>query len=120
MKIRIGYELIYDCPQPTSMILTLSVRYTRVSGIMVLDHLITALPVPLTAYRGRFGNRCSRIVALRGMFSLSADVHMRDTGQLNVLISQAIQTPVEELPDGTLVFLLGSRNCETDRLSETA
>ena len=26
MKIRIGYELIYDCPQPTPMILTLNVH----------------------------------------------------------------------------------------------
>jgi hypothetical protein len=28
--------------------------------------------------------------------------------------------PVEELPDEALVFLLGSRYCETDRLSEIA
>ena len=35
MKIRIGYELIYDCPQPTPMILTLSVHYSRVSDIIV-------------------------------------------------------------------------------------
>ena len=33
MKIRIGYELIYDCPQPTPMILTLNVHYTRVSDL---------------------------------------------------------------------------------------
>ena len=30
------------------------------------------------------------------------------------------QHPVEDLPDEVLVFLLGSRYCETDRLSETA
>ena len=51
MKIRIGYELIYDCPQPTPMILTLSVHYTRVSDIIIPDHLIADPPVPLTAYR---------------------------------------------------------------------
>jgi hypothetical protein len=49
MKIRIGYELIYDCPQPTPMILTLSVHYTRVSDIISPDPLIADPPVPLTA-----------------------------------------------------------------------
>ena len=51
MKIHIGYELIYDCPQPTPMILTLSVHYTRISDMIIPDHLITDPPVPLTAYR---------------------------------------------------------------------
>ena len=70
MKIRIGYELIYDCAQPTPMILTLSVHYTRVSDIIIPDHLIAEPPVPLTAYRDSFGNWCSRIVAPKGPFRL--------------------------------------------------
>ena len=52
MKIRIGYELVYDCPQPTPMILTLSVHYTRVSDMIVPDHMIADPPVPVSAYRG--------------------------------------------------------------------
>ena len=47
MQISIGYELIYDCPQPTPMILTLNVHYTRVSDIIVPDHLIAEPPVPI-------------------------------------------------------------------------
>ena len=120
MKIRIGYELIYDCPRPTPMILTLSVHYTRVSDMITPDHLIADPPVPLTAYRDSFGNWCSRIVAPKGLVRLSADALVKDTGQPDVVVSAARQTPVEELPDETLLFLLGSRYCETDRLSETA
>ncbi len=120
MKIHIGYELIYDCPQPTPMILTLSVHYTRASDIIIPDYLITDPPVPLTAYRDNFGNWCSRIVAPKGQIKLSADGLIRDTGKPDVIVPRAIQTPVEKLPDETLVFLLGSRYCETDRLSETA
>jgi predicted N-formylglutamate amidohydrolase len=120
MKIRIGYELIYDCPQPTPMILTLSVHYTRVSDIIIPDHLIADPPVPLTAYRDSFGNWCSRIVAPKGLVRLSTDALVKDTGQPDLVVSAARQTPVEELPDETLLFLLGSRYCETDRLSETA
>ena len=31
VKIRVGYELIYECPQPTPMVLMLNVHYSRVS-----------------------------------------------------------------------------------------
>ncbi|SJM95614.1 transglutaminase-like domain-containing protein [Crenothrix polyspora] len=120
MKIRIGYEIIYDCPQPTPMIVTLNVHYTRVSDLIIPDHLITDPPVPLTAYRDNFGNWCSRIIAPTGQLKLSTDAIIRDTGQPDRVNFGAKQTPVENLPDDTLVFLLGSRYCETDRLSETA
>ncbi len=120
MKIRVGYELIYDCPQPTPMILTLSVHYSRIADILIPDQLITDPPVPLTAYRDSYGNWCSRIVAPRGLLKLSADGLVRDTGQPDVVAWQARQIPVQELPDETLLFLLGSRYCETDHLSETA
>ena len=120
MKIRIGYEMVYDCPQPTPMILTLSVHYTRVSDMIQPDHLIADPPVPMTAYRDSFGNWCSRIVAPKGLLKLSTDALVRDTGQPDIVVWHAKQTPVEALPDDTLLFLLGSRYCETDRLSETA
>lgn len=120
MKIRVGYELIYECPQPTPMILTLSIHYSRVSDIVIPDHLVADPPVPITAYRDSFGNWCSRIVAPEGLVRLSADALVRDSGEPDVIVPDARQTPVEELPDETLLFLLGSRYCETDRLSETA
>ena len=120
MKIRIGYELIYDCPQPTPMIVTLSVHYTRVSDLIIPDHLIAEPPVPLTAYRDSFGNWCSRIIAPQGQLRLSTDALVRDTGQPDMVVPQARQTPVDELPDETLLFLLGSRYCETDLLSQAA
>jgi len=102
------------------MILTLNVHYTRVSDIIIPDHLIADPPVPLSAYRDSFGNWCSRIVAPTGLLRLSTDALVKDSGQPDVIVPQARQTPVEELPDETLLFLLGSRYCETDRLSETA
>ena len=120
MKIRIGYELSYECPQPTPMIFTLSVHYSRVSDVLVPDHLRADPPVPITAHRDSFGNWCSRIVAPAGQVRLSADAVVRDAGHPDVAAPQARQLPVEALPDETLVFLLGSRYCETDRLSDVA
>ena len=55
MKIRLGYEIAYECPQPTPMILMLSVHYSRISDLMVTDHLIADPPVPLTTYRDSLG-----------------------------------------------------------------
>lgn len=120
MQIRVGYELIYDCPQPTPMILTLHIHFTRVSDIVIPDHLMTHPSVPIVAYRDAFGNWCSRIVAPKGQIRLSADAVVNDSGEADIVVPLAPQHPVQDLPNETLVFLLGSRYCETDRLSQTA
>lgn len=120
MQLRVGYELVYDCAQATPMILTLQIHFTRASDIIVPDHLITSPAVPLRAYRDGFGNWCSRITAPMGEIRLSATGILRDSGAPDALELSAEQHPVENLPEETLVFLLGSRYCETDLLSEIA
>lgn len=76
-----GHELIYDCPQPIPMILTLNINYTQVSDIVVPDHLITHPSLPIAAYRDGFGNWCSRIVAPTGQVRLSTNAIVNDTGE---------------------------------------
>lgn len=120
MKIRVGYELIYDCPQPTPMMLMLNIHYTRASDIVVADHLTTNPSVPITAYRDVFGNWCSRIVAPKGRIRIASAGVVRDTGEPDPVVASAQQHLVQDLPEETLVFLLGSRYCETDKLSEVA
>jgi len=120
MQIGVGYELIYDCPQPTPMLLMLNVHYTRISDMVVPDHLMTSPSIPFSAYRDGFGNWCNRIVAPAGQTRLSANGIVKDTGEPDVVKSEAPQHAVEALPDEALVFLLGSRYCETDRLSDIA
>ena len=46
VEIRVGYELIYDCPQPTPMMLVLNIHYTRAADILVPDHVKTAPVCP--------------------------------------------------------------------------
>jgi transglutaminase-like putative cysteine protease len=120
MQIRVGYELIYDCQQPTPMILTLNIHYTRFSDVVVPDHLRIDPSVPIAGYRDGFGNWCSRIVAPQGQIRLTADAVVNDSGKPDVVAPSAQQIPVPDLPEETLVYLLGSRYCETDRLSEAA
>jgi transglutaminase-like putative cysteine protease len=120
MRIRIGYELVYECPNPTPMILMLNVHYSRVSDLEAPDSLLTDPGVQIDAYRDGFGNWCNRLVAPAGRLRLWADTVIRDKGSWDPQVPSAEQHAVEDLPGETLVFLLGSRYCETDRLSETA
>ncbi|HTF34168.1 MAG TPA: transglutaminase family protein [Myxococcota bacterium] len=120
MKIRIGYDMVYECPQPTPMILILNVHYSRVADVVVPDHILTDPAVPLVAYRDGFGNWCSRIVAPPGSIRIFADGIVRDSGLPEQLAPGAQQVAVQDLPEETLIYLLGSRYCETDRLSDEA
>lgn len=120
MDIRVGYELIYECPQPTPMLLTLNLHYTRASDIVIPDHIVTNPAVPITAYRDDFGNWCSRVVAPPGVFTISTDARIKDSGLTDPVYATAHQHAVENLPSDTIVYLLGSRYCETDRLSDIA
>ncbi len=120
MQLRIGYELIYSCPQPTPMILTLNVHYSRASDLVFPDHIITNPATPIDAYRDGFGNWCSRIVAPQGDIRISTDTIVNDSGEPEEAAPTAQQHLVQELSEETLMFLLGSRYCETDLLSEVA
>ncbi len=120
MEIRVGYELVYDCPQPTPMMLMLNVHHSRASDIVVPDHLTTTPSVPHFAYRDLYGNWCTRIVAPQGQIRLRSAGLVRDSGLPETSEPSAHQHLIQELPEDTLVFLLGSRYCDTDKLSDLA
>jgi len=120
MKIRIGYEITYGMQHPTPMILTLNVHYSRVADLLWPDEMHFSPALEARSYPDGFGNRCTRIVAPQGKLVVSTDTVIRDSGQTDRVAPEAGQVPVERLPEETLVFLLGSRYCETDRLSEVA
>jgi transglutaminase-like putative cysteine protease len=120
MRIRIGYELVYDCPQPTPMVLMLNVHSSRAADLAVPDRLVTDPPLPIHSYHDGFGNWCTRIVAPEGRTRLSAGGIVNDSGEPDPVVPNAIQHTIPDLPDDVLVFLLGSRYCETERLADIA
>jgi transglutaminase-like putative cysteine protease len=120
MKIRVGFEMEYQCRGPTPMIFALSIHASRASDLVQPDCLVTNPVVPVTAYQDLFGNRCSRIVAPPGRFVVSADTVVNDSGLPDVVAPEAMQVPIELLPESALVYLLGSRYCETDLLYDIA
>jgi transglutaminase-like putative cysteine protease len=120
MQLRVGFEMAFDSPQPTPMIFNLNVHYTRVSDLVSRDNLVFDPPVPVHGYRDGFGNWCTRIVAPPGQVRISSDALINDSGLPDAYVPDAHEVPVEDLPADTLEYLLGSRYCETDRLSQTA
>ncbi|HEY1756400.1 MAG TPA: transglutaminase family protein [Bryobacteraceae bacterium] len=120
MQIRVGYEIIYNCPQDTPMLLMVNIHYSRASDIIVPDHLTASPFVPITSHRDVYGNWCSRIVAPAGRIRLTASAVLRDSGVADPQVYGARQHELLDLPEEALVFLLGSRYCETDLLSNVA
>jgi len=120
MKIHAGYEISYDCLQPTPMILTLNVHPTRRTDLLTPDRMLVHPLVPTTEYCDGFGNICHVIHAPAGQLTLSADFLVQDSGEADEIAPEGTQCSLETLPVETLVYLLGSRYCETDRLSNIA
>ncbi|HKG85346.1 MAG TPA: transglutaminase family protein [Beijerinckiaceae bacterium] len=120
MRIQCGYEIAYDCAQPTPMLLMLRVHPSRQADLEAPERIALDPPVRATEYRDGFGNLCTRITAPPGRITISNDFIVRDGGEPDLVVPEAEQHALEDLPDHVLVFLLGSRYCDTDRLSEEA
>jgi transglutaminase-like putative cysteine protease len=120
MRIRNGFRIAYDCPAPVPMLLTLSVHPSRRIDLETPDWIRTNPVVDVRQYIDGFGNNVSRVVAPPGRFTASSEFVIRDSGRVDDFAPQAIQLAVQDLPDDVLVYLLGSRYCETDRLSDLA
>jgi transglutaminase-like putative cysteine protease len=120
MRIKAGYEIAYDCPAPTPMLLALSIHPSRVPDLVTPQQISFDRNVTPYDYVDGFGNVCTRIIAPAGTTTMRTEFIIADSGVPDVVAPEARQHDIVELPNEALVFLLGSRYCETDRLSDTA
>lgn len=120
MLIRAGYNIAFSTTRPTPMLASLSIHPTRNRDLRTAQRIMTAPDLPLYDYIDGFGNICSRLVLPVGDTTISCGFVIEDPFELDVVPTAARQVPVERLPDDVLVYLLASRYCETDRLSEIA
>ena len=115
VRIKVGCELLYECPKPTPMLLTLNIHYSRASDLEVPDHLVVSPPLPLTAYRDGFGNWVTRIVAPAGLTRVSTNAIVRDNGLPDVVVPTASQHLPQDLPEEALCSCspaaIARRNC---------
>jgi transglutaminase-like putative cysteine protease len=118
MQIRIGFEIVTHQAAPTPMVLLLHTRPELRDRLLRPDDLqVMPANVPTREFIDGFGNRCVRLVAPAGPITFSCDALIEDDGELDPVVPDAVQHPIEELPDECLQFLLASRYCEVDRLS---
>jgi transglutaminase-like putative cysteine protease len=120
MIIRLGYDIELQMPQPVVLIAVLNVHPSRTVDLIEPDELQLSPEVPRQAYLDTFGNWCTRILAPKGSLRLWNSTLIRDTGNPDPVDLRAGQIPAQCLPTDTLQFLLASRYCEVDRLSNLA
>jgi hypothetical protein len=118
MLIRYGYEITVNCAQPTAMVCLLSVNDDREKDIRVPERVFTTPIIPTPTYRDLFGNVCRRLLAPIGDLTIWGDATIEDDGKIDAASFGAAELPVADLPDECLLYLMGSRYCETDKLSQ--
>ncbi|MGI9114217.1 MAG: transglutaminase-like domain-containing protein [Chthoniobacterales bacterium] len=120
MLIRLGYDIAFELTHATPIIAMLYVHPLRRDDLLQPETLKVEPEVPIHTYSDSFGNICGRLVAPAGKVRFTVDTTIRDSGEPDREAPDAPQHPVEDLPDDTLRFLLPSRYCEVDRLSDIA
>ena len=120
MLIRFGYELAFDCAQPTLMVCLLDAHSDHAQNIRFETPFETTPAISTGTYFDTFGNSVRRFVAPPGDLTVCRDAIMEDNGLPDPVKFDAEEIAVERLPNDTLIFMLGSRYCETDKLSDIA
>jgi len=120
MDIEAGYNISFNCLREVPMVLMLSLHPSRI-GDLRSDHAIRfSRPVRQRDYLDAFGNICTRLVAPAGLLDISTRFVISDSGLPDGVAPGARQIDVDQLPDESLVFLLGSRYCDTQKLTDLA
>src|SRR5580698_9532039 len=120
MEIKVGFEITYAAANATPMVTMLNIHPSRFADIVGTESLIAEPNVPIGFYRDSFGNVCGRLVAPAGGVTFRGSALVRDSGLPDVVMPTAQQVPVEQLPDEVLMYLMASRYCETDKLTDIA
>ena len=120
MFIRLGYDIQFEIPSAVAMVAVLHVHPSRERDLREPDELRLEPAAPTASYIDSYGNRCTRFQAPAGMLRLSGRTLIEDSGLPDAVNVSAREHPVNDLPHETLRYLLNSRYCEVDRLSNIA
>jgi transglutaminase-like putative cysteine protease len=120
MRIRLGYDIQFDMPAAAPVVAMLNVHPSRAGDLLEPDRLRIEPDVKQEQYTDTFGNLCSRFMAPAGRLRLWNSTLIEDSGEVDPSDPSAREIPVADLPPETLQFLLSSRYCEVDLMSNTA
>ena len=120
MQIEGGFNLAFDSTADTPLLLMIHVRPERHGDLIEPEKLTLYPQVPYTTYADGFGNICTRLIAPAGRLSIWNRFLIADSGIAEQMPLYERQHPIVELPNDVLVYLLGSRYCETQKLNNLA
>ena len=120
MHIKVGFDIEYKTGAATPMVIMLSIHPSRRAAIVGSERIVAAPEVPIRFYHDSFGNICGRLTAPAGGIRLTGSALVNDSGKPEPVKPDARQHAIEDLPDDCLLYLMGSRYCETDKLNDIA
>jgi transglutaminase-like putative cysteine protease len=120
MQIQLGYDIALEISRPMAVVAVLNVHPSRVKDLLEPDELQITPDVPVEGFIDNFGNRCARFLAPQGLLRLYNSTRIDDSGDPDPIPIGTERMPIEELPLDVVQFLLASRYCEVDRLSDLA
>ncbi len=118
MLIRFGYKITLTSEAPLPLITLMSPRPERIGDMRTPEQFTTDPGVPVRSYLDGFGNLCRRMTSPGGTFTIQSDGIIGDSGITDPVFEGAIEHDVEDLPDEVLVYLMGSRYCDTDLMMQ--
>jgi len=120
MLIRAGYDIAFQCPAEISMLLHLNVHPSRVGDLRSPDVVRSDPNLAMGAYLDHFGNRVTRVEVPPGLVTFSNRFVIHDSGAPDETPPDSPVTPIARLPDDALIFLIASRYCDSDNLTDLA
>ncbi len=120
MLIRLGYDMQFDTVGEVPIVTLLNVHPSRKRDLREPDELKTNPDVNVENYVDSFGNHSCRLLAPAGRIRFTNSTLIQDSGQPDVERLDAREVPIEQLPHDVLPYLMNSRYCEVDLLSNTA
>jgi transglutaminase-like putative cysteine protease len=120
MLIRAGFDIAFQCPAQTSMLLQVNIHPSREADLRSPDVIASDPRLAMSDYLDHFGNRVTRVEVPPGLVTFSNRFTIYDSGEPDETPPDTPLTPIGGLPDDVLLFLVSSRYCDSDKLADFA
>ena len=99
MLIEAGFDIAFDCPAQTPMLLQLNVHPSRDADLLTPDRIASDPPLAMRDYLDLFGNRVTRVDVPAGLVTFSNRFVIHNSGEPDETPPDVRTTPIADLPD---------------------
>jgi transglutaminase-like putative cysteine protease len=118
MRLNAGCQLLFEASAPAPLILMLRPRSGFGQSVMREEYRFEP-SVSVIEYVDIYGNLCQRLVVPSGLFRVETSAVVETADQIDVEPGAPFVL-IQDLPDYVLQFLLPSRYCQSDLLTDLA